>query len=340
MSALADLKRRLGGDVVILAHHYQTDPVVESADLVGDSLELARAIPGLAAKNIVFCGVFFMAESAAMLASPEQRVFTPRLDAACVMSETAPVALAEEVHRRLESTGKKVIPLAYVNSQAAVKALCGRAGGSVCTSANAKTMLDWALKQGDAVLFLPDKNLGLNTADALGIHDRTLLDVRGFGARIDPALAENNRLLLWPGSCPIHTRMKVADVDRMRKDHPGALVVVHPECAPPTVQAADSAGSTSHIIQFCAQAPEGATIVVGTEINLVERLAKHYAGRKAILPLKRSACSNMAKTDPNNLARLLASMDAAEAVRIDPRIGDEARAALTRMLDVCAAKGA
>jgi quinolinate synthase len=182
------IRARLGRRLCILAHHYQADEVVRHADILGDSLELARRIDGLDAEHIVFCGVHFMAETAAILARPEQKVHIPDINASCVMAEMAPAPLVETVIKALNQGGRRIIPLTYVNSSAAVKAVCGRFGGSVCTSANAAIMLRWALDQGDGVLFLPDANLGMNTARLLGLKDLEIsrMDVRGRAAWSPP----------------------------------------------------------------------------------------------------------------------------------------------------------
>ena len=275
-------RARLGKQLVILAHHYMSDAVARHADHTGDSLELARRIPGLDARYIVFCGVFFMAETAAILAKPGQKVLIPEMNSRCVMSDMAPAWLAEKVLDRLEQGGLRATPLTYVNSSAAVKALVGARGGSVCTSANAKTMLAWAMDQGGPTLFLPDVRLGLNAADWIDLprEDRHILDIREHGQAISLDKARRARLLLWPGQCVIHSRFKPDTIRKARAESPGCLVVVHPECHPSTVALADACGSTSVIIRYVAEAPEGSTIYVGTEYNLVNRLAWKYQGVK------------------------------------------------------------
>jgi quinolinate synthase len=330
------------GGLVIMAHHYQADAVVRQAHHVGDSLELARRIPEITAKNILFCGVFFMAESAAIIASPDQHVYIPAPDAKCVMSEMAPAPLVETVLHRLGDEGAKVIPLTYVNSSAAVKAICGRHGGSVCTSANAQKMLTWAMEQGDAVLFLPDKNLAMNTANTLGIaqEQRLILDIRRSGGLVSPRVALKHKLLVWPGCCAIHFGFRTTQIHAARERHPGATVVVHPECPPEVVEAADSVGSTSHIIRYTAEAKPGAVIYIGTEINLVQRLAQQYAGQKTILPLTELACSNMAKGTVDKLEALVAGLaknaPSVPRVTVPEDVATHARVALERMLAVSA----
>lgn len=334
-------RRELGSDLHILGHHYQNDAVLAHADQRGDSLELARGISGLKARFIVFCGVFFMAESAAILASDAQQVHTPRVDARCVMAEMAPARLVESVLARLRQGGRRVTPLTYVNSSAEVKALCGRFGGSVCTSANAGVMLRWALSQGEGVLFLPDKNLARNTADALGLPEsrRLVLDVRQGGGMIDAAAADRADLLIWPGCCAIHQRFRLEQVREARKHHPGCTVLAHPECSPEVVRAADGAGSTTFLIKSARQAAPGATLVIGTEVNLVRRLAAEHAPGKTVLPLFPSACSNMAKTTETSLALLLDRLRRSpgpDPVRVSAEVARDAARALTTMLEVCA----
>ena len=339
-SIIRSSREKLGSNLTIMAHHYEGDGVVEQADLVGDSLELARKIDGISSRYIVFCGVYFMAESAAILADPQQEIYIPDLDARCVMSEMAPAQRVEEAVKRLNSGSKRVIPVAYVNTSAAVKAVCGRYGGTVCTSANAGKILSWALDNADAVLFLPDKNLAGNTADTLGVpaDQRFMLDIRQNASNVLPEMAQKHKLLVWPGCCAVHHGFKVRQIEAARKAHPDALVVVHPECAPEVVQQADSAGSTSHIIRYVAAAPEGATIYVGTEVNLVRRLGNQYREKKTVLPLAELACSNMAKVTPAKLGAMLQGLAQGRSplspVRVAPDIAEPAHKALERMLKV------
>jgi quinolinate synthase len=336
---ISRLRAQFGDRLTIFGHHYMSSEVIRHADFAGDSLELSRRVPGLTSEYIVFCGVSFMAESAAILASSRQKVFIPDTAASCVMSDMAPHVPVQTVLERLRAGGRKIIPLAYVNTSAAVKAICGRFGGSVCTSANASTMLSWALKQGDGVLFLPDRNLAMNTANALGMAEdqRMILDIRGEGKELDQASLSRVQLFIWPGLCVIHHRFKTQQIARARAKTPDALIVVHPECSPEVVAAADASGSTSFIIDYVRKAPAGATIYIGTECNLVERLAVQYKGEKTILALVESACVNMAKITEPKLAKLLFDIDAGRAneVTVPPDVAAPARDALTRMLEVC-----
>ena len=332
---IIERRKALGQKLSIMAHHYQSDAVVAHADILGDSLELARKIDGLDAEHIVFCGVHFMAETAAILTRPGQKVHIPDPGASCVMADMVPTLLAETVIAALNRDGARIIPLTYVNSSAAVKAVCGRHGGSVCTSANAATMMRWALGQGDGVLFLPDANLGRNTARALGIAPDRIerLDVRGQG-RFVPAASPSKDIYLWPGLCAVHAKFHTEQIDGIRRDEPGALILVHPECHPDVVAASDGAGSTSYLIKAVAEAPAGSTIYVGTEWNLVNRLALRHTDR-TVRPLRSVMCSNMAKITEDNLARTLVGLDTAEPVRVDEDIAAPARLALQRMLEAC-----
>ncbi len=333
------LRQAYGKRLAILAHHYQSDAVLEHADHVGDSLELARLIPGLEAEHVVFCGVSFMAESAAVLARPGQNVHTPAPEAGCTMSNMAPHAVLAGVLKQLGQSGRRIVPLAYVNSSLAVKAVAGRYNGAICTSANAALMLRWAMEQGHGVLFLPDRNLALNTAHAMGIPRKTqhILDIRGCGAHVDLRAAGKADLLIWPGCCSIHHLFKADRIREMRTAWPGALFVVHPECPPDTVREADAAGSTSFIIRYAAQAAPGSRLVIGTETNLVSRLWARHRADKTIIPLRESHCANMAKTTPQRLLATLRGLESVAAVQVEEMQKEPARLSLQRMLDACAA---
>jgi quinolinate synthase len=325
-------RKEFGSSLAILAHHYQSDAVLAHADHAGDSLELARMIGKLDATHIVFCGVWFMAESAAILCRPGQRVHIPDAKASCAMADMASAMTVKKVLKHLRRDGRNVIPLTYVNSSAGVKGVVGEFGGSVCTSANAPTMLRWAMDQGDGVLFLPDMHLGNNTADRMGIPEerRTLVDT-AF-----PAPNPDADLFLWPGFCPVHDMYVPEDVAAAREADPGAQVVVHPESPPAVVREADGSGSTSYLIKYAAEAPKGSTIYVGTEQNLVQRLADQYAGEKTVKHLDRGYCEDMAMITEEKLAHLLGRLETALPVQCDPAVAAPARLALERMLQACA----
>lgn len=340
---IAQIRKELGSRLSIVAHHYQSDPIIRHADVIGDSLELARKVAALDSENIVFCGVNFMAESAALLARPGQKVFLPAPDAQCVMAKMVPADLLDIVLGKLNSNGRNVLPLAYVNTSVAVKAVVGRHGGAVCTSANAEKMMRWAYEQSDKVMFLPDKNLGNNTANRIGIaaDARQVLDVRARGKHVSDSVDQSAKLLFWPGCCAIHAKFNQSVVSKLRAEYPGIKIAVHPECAPELVSAADASGSTSFLIKFAEEAPDGSVIAIGTEINLVERLVKLHEGRIKIVPLFVSACSDMAKTTPENLLACLRHVSGKSTagdpvytpVTIDPADAQPAVDSLTRMLE-------
>lgn len=336
-------RRKLGDSLVIFGHHYQDDSVIQHVDKSGDSLELARLASKTSAEHIVFCGVHFMGESAAVLAKPGQKVYLPAPDADCPMAQMAPEQQLDAVLKALTSGGRKVVPLTYVNSSMAVKAVCARYGGSVCTSSNAEIMLRWAYDQADSVLFIPDKMLGRNMAKLLGIPSgqQYILNIIDEGKILEelgnPGKIENSALLLWPGYCPIHADFLPEHIEKARRDFPNTKILVHPECAPEVVDLSDFAGSTSAIIKYVAEAPAKSVIGIGTEIRLVERLRKRYAGEKEIFPLLVSECEDMTKVNEANLAATLENIIAGTAIplAVDPVQAGDARKALQTMLDVC-----
>ncbi len=339
-SRIEALRKRYGRDLVILGHHYQADEIIDHVDIVGDSLELARRIPEIEARNIVFCGVYFMAESASLLARPGQRVFLPDHSADCAMARMAKAEDVEKVLEKLTASGRRVLPLAYVNSSLAVKAVVGRFGGAVCTSSNARVMLEWAFRQADIVLFLPDRNLGRNTAGQLGIPAEQQVEIDAAGLTLDSEAAAQARLLLWPGCCPIHERlMKPEMVREFHRHFPGCRVLVHPECSPEVVELCDGSGSTAYLIKEAEKAAaEGreSALCIGTEFHLVRRLMDRYADRINIIPLAQASCSDMEKVDaPRLLATLEQLESGAGAVTVDEALKAPARASLMRMLENC-----
>ncbi len=344
---ITSLKASLGNQICIVGHHYQAQNIVDHCDIVGDSLELARKVARVTAPHIVFCGVYFMAESAALLARSGQHVHIPHKKANCVMSQMTPAPLLEHVLAQLQAKaqelGRTVVPLAYVNTSLAVKALVGKYGGAVCTSANASTMLQWALNKADHVLFLPDKNLAQNTGHALGLPHNAYhtLDIRGRGSRLHMDSIFQSRMLLWPGCCAIHAKFSPKHMDDMRAAHPACRIIVHPESHPHVVQAADGAGSTSYLINYVKNAPKGTTIIVGTETNLVARLGRDYAPSHTVIPLRAAYCSHMARISEEALYKQLQDIkeNRAESVSIVPDQAENARLSLERMLDVCEKAG-
>ncbi len=338
---IVSLRSALGKRVFLVGHHYQHESVVEHCDARGDSLELARMVSTIDAQSIVFCGVYFMGESAAILAKPEQSVILPEDDAECMMAAMSPGTWVENVLKRLTASGRKLIPLAYVNTTVDVKAVVGRYGGSVCTSANAEKMLRWAMNEGDGVLFLPDKNLARNAAAQVGIaqDDIHILDIRQKGQAVDLDTATKASLVVWPGLCAIHARFFPRHVEAARAKHPNALIVAHPECSPAVINMSDISGSTTTIIQAVREAKPGSVVYVGTEINLVQRLAHEAAERDVtVIPLLESACSHMAQVTPQKLLNTLEQIEKNQAkpVQVNPEDVPYARLALDRMLQACA----
>jgi quinolinate synthase len=342
---IAAAKQQLGDRVLILGHHYQRDEVMRWADARGDSFGLSRlAADRRDAEFIVFCGVHFMAESADILTADHQQVVLPDLNAGCSMADMADIDSVEEAWEeigRVTDIGR-VVPITYMNSSAALKAFVGRHGGAVCTSSNARAVLEWAFghQQAEKVLFFPDQHLGRNTAVQMG-HSTD--EMRVWNPRRDlGGLAERDvkeaRFLLWKGHCSVHQRFTPAHVEAFRAQHPAGIVVVHPECSHDVVQLADQVGSTDFIIKAVEAAPEGSTIGVGTEIHLVQRLAAETPGKTVVSldPLV-CPCSTMFRIDAAHLCWVLESLVAGEVVNritVDPDTARWAKVALERMLAI------
>jgi len=341
-------KKRLGDRLVILGHFYQRNEVVQYADFVGDSFQLANAaLTRPEAEAIVFCGVHFMAETADILARAEQRVILPNLAAGCSMADMADEDSVEEAWEELEelygsepdAEGKvPVIPVTYMNSSAALKAFCGRHGGIVCTSSNAAAVLEWAFERGRRVLFFPDQHLGRNTGKAMGISTDRMpsWNPRKKLGGNTPEQLMDARVLLWHGFCSVHKRFTVAQIEQARRDYPGCKVIVHPESPMPVVDAADASGSTDAIRKFVAASDPGDVIAIGTEINLVNRLADQYPDRTIFcLDPVICPCSTMYRIHPGYLAWVLDGLvegDVRNQVSVDDAIAQEAKVALERML--------
>lgn len=341
-------KATLGDRVVVLGHFYQRDEVVQHADYVGDSFQLAHAAKAHPeAEAIVFCGVHFMAETADILAAPEQRVILPNLAAGCSMADMADSASVEDCWRQLEAlygtepdeSGRvPVIPVTYMNSSAALKAFCGEHGGIVCTSSNASTVLEWAFERGQRVLFFPDQHLGRNTAKAMGVplEQMPLWNPRlALGGNSDQVL-NDAKVLLWHGFCSVHKRFTVNQIEQARAEHPDVHIIVHPECPMEVVDASDGAGSTDYITKYVAAAPAGSTIGIGTEINLVQRLAAEHPEHTIFcLDPVVCPCSTMYRIHPGYLAWVLEELVEGRIVNeivVSEAVTEPARIALERML--------
>jgi quinolinate synthase len=330
------VKRDLGQDLVILAHHYQRKEIVEVGDIIGDSYQLARFAAANEARRIVFCGVHFMAEAARILARPGQQVYMPDPRAGCPMADMADARDTLRALAQLEALlggEKRIIPVTYVNSNADVKAVVGNAGGIVCTSANAAKALRWARERGDLIFFLPDEFLGTNTANSLGYGPIARWNPHEPDGGLTAATAGIAKVVVWQGYCHVHTYFTPAMVEAARTRYPGCKVVVHPECKPDVVAAADGSGSTTYLVDEVKATAATETIVVGTEVNLVLRLADQFPDRR-VVPLDYSLCPNMYRTTPEKLADLLETFDPAREIKVMDEVAKGARLALQRMLDL------
>jgi quinolinate synthase len=302
-------KRTLGRRLVILGHHYQRDEVIKFADYTGDSYKLAGQVSRHPdAEFIVFCGVHFMAESADVLSGDHQQVILPDLAAGCSMADMADPEQLEQCWTDLEQMlggGDGIVPVTYINSAASIKAFCGEHGGVVCTSSNAAATLKWAWERGERILFLPDQHLGRNTAYKMGVplNRMVVWDPNEIWGGLEPDALETVRMILWKGHCSVHTRFTVRQIENIRAQHPGVRVIVHPEVPLEVVQAADDSGSTEYIIKTVSQSPAGSTWAVGTEIHLVNRLARQMQPDRTVLSLDQFGClcSTMFRVSPNHL---------------------------------------
>lgn len=333
----------LGPRLLILGHHYQRDEVIKWADRRGDSFLLARfAADNAQATDIVFCGVHFMAEAADILTGGHQRVVLPDLNAGCSMADMADLDAVEEAWDALgEATDlDRVVPITYMNSSAALKAFVGREGGAVCTSSNARAVLEWAFDRGDQVLFFPDQHLGRNTGHDMG-YDEDAMRVwnprRERGGLSETDVKEAT-FLLWQGHCSVHQRFRPEHVDAFRERHPDGLVIAHPECAHDVVEMADRVGSTQRILTWVEEAPAGSHLAIGTEIHMIQRLATDNPSVhvESLDPLV-CPCSTMFRIDGPHLAWCLENLAAGRVVNqvsVDPETAEWARVALRRMLDI------
>lgn len=341
-------KEALGESAIVLGHFYQRDEVIQYADFVGDSFQLAQAVRSQpAAKAIVFCGVHFMAETADMLSGPDQAVILPNLAAGCSMADMADIDSVMECWEQMEeiygtapdAEGRvPVIPVTYMNSSAALKGFCGEHGGIVCTSSNAAVVLKWAFERGQRVLFFPDQHLGRNTAKAMGIVQKQMpmWDPRKALGGNDANALRDARVILWHGFCSVHKRFTRGQIEAARAKYPGVRVIVHPECPMEVVDAADEAGSTDYIVRAIAAAPAGQVFAIGTEINLVQRLASQHPEHTIFcLDPVICPCSTMYRIHPGYLAWVLEALVRGEVLNrivVPDAVAAPARVALERML--------
>jgi len=335
-------KAALGDRVFVLGHHYQRDEVIQFADVTGDSFKLARdAAARPDAEFIVFCGVHFMAESADILTGTGQRVILPDLAAGCSMADMAVLSQVDTCWDTLRALGiaERTVPVTYMNSSADIKGFVGQHGGVVCTSSNAKRALDWAYTQGDKVLFLPDQHLGRNTAVlemGFSLDDCVLYDPHKPQGGLTDEQLRDAKIILWRGHCSVHGRFTLDSVREVRERVPGVNVLVHPECRHEVVTAADYVGSTEYIIRTLDAAPAGSAWAIGTELNLVRRLARTHPD-KQIMFLDRTVCycSTMNRIDLPHLVWALEELVAGRVVNqitVDERTATNARSALDQML--------
>ena len=345
---IAAAREKLGKDVVLLGHHYQRDEVIRFADFTGDSYKLSKVAAQTDAKYMIFCGVHFMAETADVLGRPWQQVILPDLNAGCSMADMAEIGQVEDCWDSLVRAGLTdeasggLIPLTYMNSAAAIKGFCGKHGGLVCTSSNARGAFEWAFARAGKILFLPDQHLGRNTAFAMGIATSEMVvwdpyQING-GVSVDRLRAA--KVILWKGHCSVHQRFLPEHVDRVRREHPEMQVIVHPECRWEVCQKADAIGSTERIIEVIEKAPEGSSFAVGTEIHLVNRLAKRFAPLgKRVITLDDSGClcTTMYRISPQHLAWALENLVESRVVnriKVEDDVKQWARVALDRMLEI------
>jgi quinolinate synthase len=343
---VAAAREKLGSAAVVLGHHYQRDEVIRFADFTGDSYKLSHTAAETNAKYMVFCGVHFMAETADILARPWQQVILPDLNAGCSMADMAEIGQVEDCWEALErlgvTGGEGIIPLTYMNSAANIKAFCGERGGLVCTSSNARAAFEWVFARAGKILFLPDQHLGRNTAFAMGIplNEMVVWDPYQINGGVMPERLRAAKVILWKGHCSVHQRFLPEHVDRVRREEPGMQVVVHPECRWEVCQKADAVGSTERIIDVIERAPEGASFAVGTEIHLVNRLAKRFAPLgKRVITLDESGClcTTMYRISPQHLAWTLENLVEGRVmnrIRVDEDVKHWSRVALDRMLEI------
>jgi quinolinate synthase len=346
---IAEAKKALGREVIVLGHHYQRDEVIRFADARGDSYRLSKIASEAEGQYIVFCGVHFMAESADVLSRAGQKVILPDLNAGCSMADMAEITQVEDAWEQFvelgiadELGGSRMTPLTYMNSTAAIKAFCGERNGTVCTSANADKAFKWGFAKSEKILFLPDQHLGRNTGYAMGIPLNEMVVWDPYmpmgGQTADKLRAA--RVILWKGHCSVHQRFLPEHVDKVRAKFPGIQVIVHPECRWEVCQKADGIGSTDRLIKYVKDAPAGSRFAVGTEIHLVNRMNKEFGteGKKVItLDDSGCLCTTMFRISPQHLCWALENLvdgNVVNRIQVKDDVKQWARVALDRMLKV------
>ncbi|CAB4683983.1 unannotated protein [freshwater metagenome] len=335
-------RKALGSSVLVLGHHYQRNEVIEFADITGDSFKLAQeAAKASKVENIIFCGVHFMAESADILTSDNQRVILPDLAAGCSMADMATANQVTKCWDELASIGvaQEVIPVTYMNSSAAIKSFTGEHGGTICTSSNAEAAMKWAFTQGSKILFLPDQHLGRNTAVlslGLPLDDCVLWNPWKPMGGLTEEQIKKAKVILWRGHCSVHGRFSIDSVNEIRSRVPGVQILVHPECTHEVVQAADRVGSTEKIIKIVEQSPAGSKWAIGTELNLVQRISQNNPDKEIyFLDKDICYCSTMNRIDLPHLVWAMESLVSGTVVnqiRVAPEVAKYSKLALERML--------
>jgi quinolinate synthase len=334
-------KARLGKKLIILAHHYQRIEVVEFGDQVGDSYGLSKIAAGQNdVETIVFCGVHFMAEAADILTDENKMVYLPNPLAGCPMADMAEMADVLEAWKYLEEFGgdKTIMPISYMNTAAGLKAFTGKHGGLICTSSNADAAYKWAFSKREKLFFFPDEHLGYNSGIKYGLEpeDMVIWDFSREQGGLTADQIDRAKVILWKGHCHVHTNFTREHVDALRAEHPDIKIVVHPECPHEVVEAADASGSTKFIVEYIEKAPVGSTIAIGTEINLINRMAQVHPD-KTIMELSGKTCpvcANMYRTTLNDLAYTLEHYADIRPIRVPEPTRSEARLALEKMLEV------
>ncbi len=340
-------RKTLGNQAVLLCHHYQRADVYQHADLTGDSLKLSRLASQTDADYIVFCGVHFMAEVADMMTKPNQTAILPDLAAGCSMADMANLTKVERCWRELEKAlgedpAKQITPITYINSAADLKAFCGDRGGIVCTSSNAPVILKWAFEQRPKVLFFPDQHLGRWTGHTMGVplDEMVIWDPDQPRGGLTQEQIRNARILLWKGHCSVHQMFQESHIEAFRAKYPEGQVISHPECSFEVCAASDYIGSTEYIVKVIKEAPPDTRWLVGTELNLVERLAREVAPEGKVVQFMAPTvcmCSTMQRIDPQHLAWTLENLvdgHVVNAIRVPPGQAASAKLAMDRMLAI------